>query len=85
MQVIGKCDNNGPKKLINPLRAGEVCSCHDFTVLDYLVPHPVCGCMSWVQILDPTAACFDEFFSLIREAYLQALGMFEKKGKAGLK
>ena len=32
---------------------------HDLTALDQLMPHPVYAWMSWVQILNPTAARFD--------------------------
>jgi hypothetical protein len=41
---------------------------HDLTRLDELMPHPVYGWMSWVQILAPTPAGYDALRPLLAES-----------------
>ena len=46
----------------------------DFTVLDYLLPHPVYGKMFWVCILNPSATTFATAIQpLLTEAYDRAV------------
>lgn len=52
---------------------------HDFTQADCLMPHPIYGWMSWVQILNPSEAKFAEIAYLIREAHQNAVVKFNKK------
>jgi hypothetical protein len=52
---------------------------HDFTVLDQLLPHPVYGWMSWVSVLNPSAATFDTVKPLLVKAYELAVGKFAKR------
>lgn len=52
---------------------------HDFTVQNKLMPHPIYGWMSWVQILNPTESKFAELFPLITEAHSSAVSKFNKK------
>jgi hypothetical protein len=42
---------------------------HDFTALDQLMPHPVYAPMSWVCVLNPSAATFETVRPLLAEAY----------------
>ncbi len=51
----------------------------DFTALDVLTPHPVYGWMSWVSVLNPSAATLAEVDDLIEAAYEKAKAAFEKK------
>ena len=52
---------------------------HDFTQQNVLMPHPIYGWMSWVQILNPTPAKFDELLVLIQQAHKNAVDKFNKK------
>jgi hypothetical protein len=52
---------------------------YDFTALNELMPHPIYGWASWVQILNPTAQSFIEHLVLIGEAYASAVIKFDKK------
>ncbi len=49
-----------------PEKGGIVNTCHDFTKLDELMPHPIYAWMSWVQILSPSKSSFDSILSLIK-------------------
>ena len=62
-----------------PPKGGIIDTGHDFTVLDTLMPHPVYGWMSWVQVLNPTESTFRERFPLLEEAYTNAVIKFKKK------
>ena len=62
-----------------PAAGGVVGTGHDFTVLDQLLPHPVYGWMSWVSVLNPSAATFDKVKPLLSEAYDLAVGKFAKR------
>lgn len=54
---------------------------HDFTQLDKLMPHPIYAWMSWVQILSPSKASFEEILPLIKDAHASAVVKFNKKVK----
>jgi len=62
-----------------PAAGGVVDAGHDFTVLDQLVPHPVYGWMSWVSVLNPSAATFETVKPLLAEAYDLAVDKFAQR------
>lgn len=66
-----------------PTAGGIVDTGHDFTVLDQLLPHPVYGWMSWVSVLNPSAATFEKVKPLLAEAYDLAVGKFAKRAAGG--
>lgn len=52
----------------------------DFTALDALTPHPVYGLMSWVAVLNPSPATWEDVrASLLVDAHSRACGSFEKR------
>ena len=68
----------GPK----PKRPSKGCiidTGHNFTELNRLMPHPIYGWMSWVQVLSPKEATFTDVLPLINEAYSNAVIKFNKK------
>ena len=62
-----------------PPKGGIIDTGHDFTALNELMPHPIYGWMSWVQVLNPRAATFEGLLPLIAEAHSNALIKFNKK------
>ena len=62
-----------------PIKGGIIDSGHDFTVLNELMPHPIYGWMSWVQVLNPNSTMFEELLPLIAEAHSNAVIKFNKK------
>lgn len=62
-----------------PAKSGIIDSGHDFTALNQLMPHPIYGWMSWVQVLNPNEDVFEQIFPLIQEAYANAVKKFQKK------
>ena len=52
---------------------------HDFSALNDVMPHPIYGWMSWVQVLNPSDSTFDLLAPLIHEAYSNAVVKFNKK------
>lgn len=62
-----------------PAKGGIIATGHDFTALDVLMPHPVYGWMSWVQVLNPSKATFESLVPLIAEAHSNAVIKFNKK------
>ena len=52
---------------------------HDFTALDRLMPHPVYAPMSWVCVLNPSAATFQAVRPLLAEAYQLAVSRYAKR------
>ena len=62
-----------------PSKGGIIDTGHDFTVPNVLMPHPIYGWMSWVQILSPSEDKFNEILGLIGEAHKNAVGKFNKK------
>jgi len=62
-----------------PSKGGIINTQHDFTKIDTLMPHPIYGWMSWVQILNPSKSTFLHLFHLIAEAHSNAVIKFNKK------
>jgi hypothetical protein len=62
-----------------PPKGGIIDTVHDFTALNELMPHPIYGWMSWVQILNPSESTFEALLPLITEAYENAVIKFNKK------
>ena len=54
---------------------------YDPTRLGRLMPHPVYGWMSWVQILAPTAAQFELLRPLLAESLEQARAKWERRAQ----
>jgi hypothetical protein len=52
---------------------------HDFAKLDTLMPHPMYGWMSWVQVLNPSGSTFNNLLPFINEAYSKAVIKFNQK------
>ena len=51
----------------------------DFTDTDVLMPHPVYGWMSWVAIVSPGEATFEQCKTLISDAHARAVETFKKR------
>ena len=62
-----------------PQAGGVVDTGHDFTALDQITPHPVYGWMSWVSVLNPSAATFEAVKPLLMEAYGLALSKYRER------
>lgn len=62
-----------------PSKGGIVNTGHDFTQFDTLMPHPIYGWMSWVQVLSPSEQTFTSILPLIAEAHANAVIKFNKK------
>ncbi|MGH1439561.1 MAG: DUF6194 family protein [Cellvibrionaceae bacterium] len=62
-----------------PSKGGIVDTGHDFTESNVLMPHPIYGWMSWVQIVNPSESKFNEILGLVREAHENAISKFNKK------
>lgn len=62
-----------------PPKGGAVVGPWDFTVLDECTPHPVYGWMSWVSILNPSAASFEALRPMAQAAHARAVAGFEKR------
>ena len=62
-----------------PPAGGVVETGHDFTTLDQLLPHPVYAPMSWVCVLNPSAATFQTVRPLLAEAYQLAVSRYAKR------
>jgi hypothetical protein len=62
-----------------PAAGGVVDTGHDFMALDQLTPHPVYGWMSWVSVLNPSAATFETVKPLLAEAHGLAVAKFAKR------
>jgi hypothetical protein len=67
---------NRPKR---PAKGGIIDTGHDFTALNELMPHPIYGWMSWVQVLNPSKSTFESIIPLIAEAHSNAVIKFNKK------
>ena len=52
---------------------------HDLTRLGELTPHPVYAWMSWVQVLAPTAACFESLRPLLAESLEVVRAKWERR------
>lgn len=67
---------------LKPARPAKGCiidTGHDFTTLNKLMPHPIYGWMSWVQVLSPNAVTFTNLLPLLAEAHSNAVIKFNKK------
>lgn len=53
----------------------------DFTAQDTVTPHPVYGWMSWVSVVTPSQATFDDLRPMIDAAYAKAVASFDKRMK----
>ncbi len=51
----------------------------DFTELDQIMPHPVYGWMSWLAVLSPSDATWEQCIPLVRDAHERARDRFEKR------
>jgi hypothetical protein len=55
----------------------------DFSVLDQLLPHPLYASMSWVCVLNPSAATLQAVQPLLAEAYNLAVGRHARREARG--
>jgi hypothetical protein len=62
-----------------PNKGGIIDTGHDFTACDVLMPHPIYGWMSWVQILNPSESSFIAIADLITGAHKEAIAKFTKR------
>jgi hypothetical protein len=62
-----------------PSKGGTVDMPYDFTQTDKLLPHPVYAWMSWLCVLNPSAATFEQIKPLIKEAYEYAKEKYSKR------
>ncbi len=62
-----------------PPKGGIIDTTHDFAALNELMPHPIYGWMSWVQVLNPSKPTFESLLPLIAEAHSNAVIKFNKK------
>ncbi len=62
-----------------PAKGGIIDTGHDFTALNELMPHPIYGWMSWIQVLNPSISTFENILPLITEAHSNAVIKFNKK------
>lgn len=75
-ETYAKLFGRKPKR---PPKGGIIDTGHDFTVLNELMPHPIYGWMSWVQVLNPSKSTFETLLPLIAEAHSNAVVKFNKK------
>jgi hypothetical protein len=62
-----------------PSPGSAVATCHDFTALDQILPHPVYARQSWISILNPSDATFQsQVQPLLSDAYNQAARKYAK-------
>lgn len=62
-----------------PTKGGIVDMPFDFTQTNKILPHPVYAWMSWVCVLNPSDATFEELKPLIQEAYEYATEKYSKR------
>ena len=62
-----------------PAKGGIVDTGHDFAALNQVMPHPIYGWISWIQVLNPEESTIAELMPLIEEAYSTAVSKFIKK------
>jgi hypothetical protein len=53
--------------MLNALCPGE--TGHDFSTKDVIMPHPVYAPMSWLGVLNPSDATFEQVKPLLAESY----------------
>jgi len=62
-----------------PAAGGVVDTCHDFSALDTLMPHPVYGWMSWMCVLNPGVYTFESVKPLLAKAHALAAVKFARR------
>lgn len=62
-----------------PVKGGIITAEYDFSAVNTLMPHPIYGWMSWVQILNPSEEALTELLPFIDRAYTEAAIKFNKK------
>ena len=67
---------------VRPAAGGIVDMPYDFTETNKILPHPVYAWMGWVCVLNPTEDTFEQFMSLIDEAYELGKKKFKKRVKS---
>jgi hypothetical protein len=55
-----------------PGKGGVIEGGRDFTALDRIVPHPVYGWMSWIAVLNPSRATWNDMAPLLDAAFARA-------------
>ncbi|MBD5413861.1 MAG: hypothetical protein HDR52_05515 [Treponema sp.] len=64
---------------MRPAKGGVVDMPFDFAQIDKIVPHPVYAWMSWVCVLNPSDATFEQLKPLIQEAYEYAKEKYTRR------
>jgi Family of unknown function (DUF6194) len=64
-----------------PASGHAVATGHDFTQSDVLMPHPVYGWMSWVAVINPSHATFDDLLPHLVQSLEVAREKFKKRLK----
>ena len=67
------------KRPMRPRKGGIIETDHNFAETNLLMPHPIYGWMSWVQVLNPLNETFEKVLPLISEAHSNAVLKFNKK------
>ena len=62
-----------------PSKGSIIDADHNFSELNILMPHPIYGWMSWVQVLNPKKETYNMIFPLLTEAHSNAVFKFNKK------
>ena len=62
-----------------PRKGGIIDTGHNFAEENILMPHPIYGWMSWVQVLSPQKVTFEKIIPLIADAHSNAVLKFNKK------
>lgn len=62
-----------------PCKGGIVDTGHDFTVINEIMPHPIYGWMSWLQVLNPSSTTFENLLPLLAQSHANAILKFNKK------
>ena len=69
------------QSLFGPAKA-EVAR-YDYTALDVIMPHPEYAAQSFICVLSPTEATFEQIRPLLTEAYDIAVRRFTRKNESG--
>lgn len=62
-----------------PAKGCIIATDHDFTKTNEVMPHPIYGWMSWIQILNPSRDKYNELIPLLKEAHANAVVKYNKK------
>jgi hypothetical protein len=68
-------------KPARPVKGGIVDTCHDFTALNQLTPHPIYAWLHWVAVLNPQGDTLKQVWELLDESYEQVLQKYAIKIK----